>query len=205
MTKSLKNLGTYSTPAAKTMKSKLSTRLFQKALSKVIGKSLFLENLKGSSNNLINQTVAFYRIKHRLRMVTLYQYAESHNLAVSGCANKTERMIGFFVRYGDDSGDILPIVHLYKTQVQRLGEYLGIPKRILEKAPIPDLLPGLTDEELMGIKYAELDPVLFHLEKNVPLKDISQFFSLSLDKVEYVQRLIKFSTYLREIPYSLSN
>jgi NAD+ synthase len=205
LTISLKNLGAYSTPAAKTMKSKLSTRLLQQALSKVLGRSLFLENLKGSSNNLMNQVIAFYRIKHRMRMVALYQFAESHNLAVLGCANKTERMTGFFVRYGDDSADILPIVHLYKTQVQQLGEYLGIPERIQEKAPTPDLFPGLTDEELMGIKYKELDPILHYLDKNVPPEEISQLLSLPLEKVEYVQQIIKFSTHLRETPYSLSN
>jgi NAD+ synthase len=203
LTESLKNLGTYSTPAAKTMKSRLPTRLLHQSLSKIMSRSFFLENLKGSSYNLMNQVVAFYRIKHRMRMVTLYQYAELHNLAVSGCANKTERMVGFFVRYGDDSGDILPIVHLYKTQVQQLGEYLQVPERILKKAPTPDLFPGLTDEELMGIKYEELDPVVYHLEKNIPPKEISQLLSLSLDKIEYVRDMVRSSVHLREPPYFL--
>lgn len=205
LTQCLKTLGCYSTPISKALKTKISTSLPYKTLSKTAGINFFLENLKGSSNKLLSQAVAFYRIKHRMRMVTLYQYAESHNLAVLGCANKTERMVGFFVRYGDDSGDILPIVHLYKTQVQRLGKYMGIPERILEKPPTPDLFRGLTDEELLGIKYDELDPILYYLDKNVPPKEISQLLSFPLDKVEYAQQIIKFSTHLRESPYSLYN
>lgn len=203
LTPCLKTLGCYSTSVSKALKTKMFTRLSYKALSKTTGLNFFLENLKGSSNKLLGQAIASYRIKHRLRMVTLYQYAESHNLAVLGCANKTERMVGFFVRYGDDSGDILPIVHLYKTQVQSLAEYLGIPERILEKAPTPDLFPGLTDEELMRMKYQDLDPILYHLEKNIPPNKITQLLSLPLDKVEYVQKIIEFSAYLRQSPYSL--
>jgi hypothetical protein len=37
LTENLKNLGTYSTPAAKTMKSELATHLLHKALSRIIG------------------------------------------------------------------------------------------------------------------------------------------------------------------------
>jgi NAD+ synthase len=86
-------------------------------------------------------------------------------------------------------------------QVQSLAEYLGIPERILEKAPTPDLFPGLTDEELMGIKYQDLDPILYHLEKNIPPNKITQLLSLSLDKIEYVQKMIRSSIHLRDTPY----
>jgi NAD+ synthase len=201
LTECLKALGCYSTQVSKMLKTKIGTGLPYKLLSETVGINFFLENLKGSNNKLLSQVIAFYRIKHRLRMVTLYQYAELHNLAVLGCANKTERMVGFFVRYGDDSGDILPIVHLYKAQVQQLGEYLGIPERIKEKAPTPDLFPGLTDEELMGIKYEEIDPILCYLEKNMPPQEISKFLSLPLDKIKYVQEMVRFSMHLRETPY----
>lgn len=56
LTESLKDLGTYSTPAAKTMKSKLATHLLHKALSRIIGINLFLENLK---DKYVQQLIRF--------------------------------------------------------------------------------------------------------------------------------------------------
>jgi len=45
---------------------------------------------------------AYYRVKHRLRMLLLYLYAELENRLVVGSTNKSEYEIGFFVKYGCD-------------------------------------------------------------------------------------------------------
>jgi len=55
------------------------------------------KNFEGSDNKQLSQVVAFYQIKHRMQMVTPYQYVESYNLVVWGYDNKTERMVEFFV------------------------------------------------------------------------------------------------------------
>jgi NAD+ synthase len=56
---------------------------------------------------------------------------------------------------GDDSSDIEPIMHLYKTR-STPGQRVKIPRSIIDKPPTPDLVPGITDEFALGMKYSEL-------------------------------------------------
>ncbi len=142
---------------------------------------------------------AYYRIKHRLRMALLYLYAELENRLVVGTANKSEYKIGFFVKHGcDDAADIMPILNLYKTQVRELAQYLSIPSRIIEKSPSPDIIPGITDEEAIGIPYKELDLILLALEKGWEKSKIANVLSIEEEKVIYVENLIKKSEHMRE-------
>lgn len=203
LTQALKILGCYKSISAKVLKNKWVTFFFHQLTEIAKGEKPFIQNLLGSEIEWLNQTIAFYRIKHRLRMLVLYFYAESKNLLVSGCANKSEHMTGFFVRYGDDSADIMPLLHLYKTQVYQLADYLKIPEKIIKKSPTPDLLPGLKDEKLLGITYKELDPVLYLFEKNTPTEKISKALNIPLRKVEYVKQIVQASQHMRETPYFL--
>jgi len=102
-------------------------------------------------------------LKARLRMLVLYYFANKMNYLVAGTGNKSELMMGYFTKYGDGGVDILPIAGLFKKDVKRLAEGLGIPKRIIAKPPSAGLWPGQTDEAEMGITYNELDGILFHL------------------------------------------
>ncbi len=137
----------------------------------------------------LNQTVAYHRVKVRLRMTVLYYYAERFNLLVAGTANKTELATGFFVKYGDAAADIAPLAHLYKTQVRALARYLDIPEPIIARPPSPDLLPGLTDELAIGLDYTTLDRVLWRLEQGVNAEAIAAELGLSPEQVQYVQTL----------------
>jgi len=84
------------------------------------------------------QIVAASNFKQRTRMSMLYYYAEALYYAVVGTPNKHEQEQGFFVKYGDGAGDVMPIGNLYKTQVYQLAEYLGVPKEIIERTPTTD-------------------------------------------------------------------
>jgi NAD+ synthase len=99
----------------------------------------------------------------RLRMIVLYDKSRSHNALVIGTSNKTEWLLGYTTQFGDSASAINPIGDLYKTQVRQLAEALNIPKSVLEKAPSADLWSGQTDEEEMGLKYDEVDMLLYHL------------------------------------------
>ncbi len=96
----------------------------------------------------------------RIRMCLLYGAANEKNMLVLGTTNKSEMEIGYFTKYGDGAVDIEPIVHLYKTQVWKLAEKLGIPKQIIEKKPSAGLWDGQTDEDELGFSYPTLDKVL---------------------------------------------
>jgi NAD+ synthase len=99
-------------------------------------------------------------IKSRLRMTTLYYFANKLNYLVVGTGNKSELMIGYFTKYGDGGADILPLGSLLKNQVKELAEYLDIPKKIINKPPSAGLWEGQTDEEEIGISYNQLDKYL---------------------------------------------
>ena len=105
-------------------------------------------------------------IKPRLRMMSLYYFANSLNYLVVGTCNKSERMIGYSTKYGDSGVDILPLGNLLKSQVVELAKYLDITKRIIAKPPSAGLWKGQTDEEEMGITYAQLDEYLTSGELN---------------------------------------
>ena len=99
-------------------------------------------------------------IKPRLRMTTLYYFANKLNYLVVGTGNKSELMIGYFTKYGDGGADILPLGNLLKSQVRELAEYLGISKKIIDKPPSAGLWEGQTDEKEIGISYEQLDKYL---------------------------------------------
>lgn len=175
-----------------------------KFFEKKDGETPFSTGLSGLSdakfNSYIKKTNAYYRAKHRIRMVLLYLYGEIENRLIVGAANKTEYKIGFFVKHGcDDAADIMPIINLYKTQVRELAKYLKIPSKIIEKAPSPDILPGLNDEETIGLSYESLDLILLALEKGWQTEEISDSFQIDNKKVEYVKNLIEKSEHMRKV------
>ena len=99
-------------------------------------------------------------VKPRLRMITLYYFANKLNYLVVGTGNKSELTIGYYTKYGDGGADILPLGNLLKSQVKELAEYLGIPKKIITKPSSAGLWEGQTDEEEIGIRYDQLDKYL---------------------------------------------
>ena len=133
-------------------------------------------------------------------MMLLYYYGELENRLVVGAANKSEYEIGYFVKHGcDDATDIMPLINLYKTQVRELARYLSIPSRIIEKAPSPDILPGIIDEEAIGIPYEKLDLVLLALKKGWEMGEIARSVGIDEKKVIYVRSLMQKSEHMRKL------
>jgi len=99
-------------------------------------------------------------LRPRLRMLTLYYLANSHNSLVVGTSNRSELAVGYFTKYGDGGADILPLGNLVKSQVRTLAGFLGIPNEIIEKPPSAGFWEGQTDEQELGITYEELDSYL---------------------------------------------
>jgi len=116
--------------------------------------------------------IAKANLKPRLRMLTLYYFANKHNYLVVGTGNKSEIMMGYFTKYGDGGVDILPIGDLLKKDVLQLAKKLKIPERIINKEPSAGLWPGQTDEKEMGITYKMLDKLLEGKLKNSKIKNI---------------------------------
>ena len=115
--------------------------------------------------------------RSRLRMVTLYQVAQTVGGIVVGTGNKVEDYgIGFYTKYGDGGVDIAPIADLYKSEVWELGRHLGINERIINAKPTDGLWDdGRNDEDQIGASYAELEEAMEH--RTGPAVDILDKFS----------------------------
>ncbi|TKJ41720.1 NAD(+) synthetase [candidate division LCP-89 bacterium B3_LCP] len=96
----------------------------------------------------------------RCRMITLYQISAQENALVLGTSNKSEILLGYGTLWGDLACAFDPLGDLYKTQVRALAAKIGIPEKILNKAPSADLWHDQSDEEELGMSYSEADRFL---------------------------------------------
>jgi NAD+ synthase len=126
-------------------------------------------------------------IKARTRMIYLYYYANKLNKIVCGSSDKSETMMGYFTKWGDVAADISPLMDLYKTQVRKLAEHIGIPPELATKPSTPGLWPNQLAETELGIKYETLDLVLYGLERFMTSEEIAQQLSVKKPLIEKVK------------------
>ena len=100
----------------------------------------------------------------RIRMAVLYYHANRDRKIVCGTSNRSEYMLGYCTKFGDNAADLQPLLHLYKTEVYAIAQELGIPESIIKKTPSAGLWEGQSDEEEIGLSYAEIDYSLQSLE-----------------------------------------
>jgi len=160
------------------------------------------ENIKNSlmacsQNGQINNELTLMNLKARLRMATLYAIGCEYNKLVMGTGNLSEISVGYFTKHGDGGVDLEPLGNYYKTEIYRMAELMPeIPKNVKTKAPTADLKRGQTDEEELGIRYAELDVILKALADG-DNKILDQF---PASKLELVQNLIKKAKHKNNLP-----
>lgn len=111
------------------------------------------------------QHLATANVRPRLRMTTLYYLANLCGGIVVGTGNKSEASVGYFTKYGDGGVDLFPIIDLYKFEVRALARELGVPQSVIDRPPSAGLWANQTDEEELGISYAELDRTLQAIEQ----------------------------------------
>ncbi|MFA5821044.1 MAG: NAD+ synthase [Candidatus Gracilibacteria bacterium] len=138
--------------------------------------------------------------KSRLRMVLLYNFANTHNSLVIGTSNKTELYLGYATKYGDGGVDIDIIGDLFKEEVYLLAEHLGLPDEFLKKVPTAELFHGQTDETELGMSYREIDPVLKMLESGLTKEEIIGK-GLNPNTVHKIFRLIEQNRHKVEPPH----
>ena len=114
--------------------------------------SEFVEVVEKGDNNM-----AYANVKPRLRMTTLYYYAQLKGYLVVGTSNKSEFTVGYFTKYGDSGSDLMPLVDFTKKEIFELARYLEIPDKIIQKPPSAGLFEDQTDEDEMGFNYNDLE------------------------------------------------
>ena len=140
-------------------------------------------------------------IMSRTRMVLLYAHANARNLLVLGTGNRSEFLTGYFTKWGDGASDYAPLINLYKTEVWEIAKLLGVPKRIIEKKPTAGLWEGQTDEDELGISYRLLDEILWRLvDLKMEKERIAEELGIPIERVQYVEALVKKSEHKRHLP-----
>ncbi|MDP3988491.1 MAG: NAD(+) synthase [Candidatus Levybacteria bacterium] len=148
-----------------------------------------------------DEKIRFGNIAARVRMIILFDLAKKNKALVCGTENRSEHLLGYFTRFGDQASDFEPIRHLYKNQVLKLAKHLGVPKKIIKQRPTAGLWIGQTDENELGFTYEEADRVLnLYFDKKIKLGEIEKKgFKNTKKIIEYVLK----NKFKRETPYSL--
>ena len=133
--------------------------------SNIVDYTISLDNVFKSFEKTMNSfksELAFANSRARLRMVTLYQIAQSNNSIVVGTGNKVEDFgIGFYTKYGDGGVDISPIADCTKTQVWEMGKAMGVLRNIVEAKPTDGLWDDRRDDEdQIGLSYNNLEEAM---------------------------------------------
>jgi NAD+ synthase len=136
----------------------------------------------------------------RERMTILYDLSAAERTLVLGTSNKTELLLGYGTLYGDMASALNPIGDLYKTQIWGLAEHLGVPERIVKKAPSADLWEGQTDEHELGFEYAHVDALLYRMvdERWTDAELVAAGFETVL--VTRVHAMVRGSQFKRRLP-----
>jgi len=133
---------------------------YNNASRRIVNLEKVFHEFEHASNYLgADSELAFANSRSRLRMMMLYQIAQSNNGLVVGTGNKCEDFgVGFYTKYGDGGVDISPIADCMKSEVYHMAEHLDILQKI-QLAPPTDGLweDGRTDEQQLGYSYEDLE------------------------------------------------
>jgi len=136
----------------------------------------------------------------RARMLCLFDRSAALDALVLGTSNKSELLLGYGTLHGDLASAINPLGDLYKTQVRQLAEHLGVPEAIRHKAPSADLWPGQTDEEDLGVRYDEVDRLLWLLVDARASRDAALAAGFAPDLVDGVRQRVASMQFKRVPP-----
>ena len=138
---------------------------FDNVDTKVINLNNIFSSFKETMQDF-KSDLAFANSRSRLRMVTLYQIAQSNNGLVVGTGNKVEDFgVGFYTKYGDGGVDISPLADCTKTQVWEIASKLSIIQEIIDAQPTDGLWDdSRNDEEQIGLSYMQLEEAMANSE-----------------------------------------
>lgn len=107
-----------------------------------------------------NAATADTNLVPRLRMATLRYACQATGSLLAGTGNLSEIHLGYFTKDGDSSCDVAVLASLTSVEVVEVGRTMGeLPRHLVDKPPA-DGLCGMTDEERLGISYADVHNLL---------------------------------------------
>jgi len=136
----------------------------------------------------------------RIRMCILFDLSAKYEALVLGTSNRSELMTGYFTQFGDGACAFEPIGHLYKTEVWKMSKQLSISETIIRKTPSADLWANQTDEGELGLKYHELDIILYALTEQHKTTELIIQEGFTEGQVQRVMDLMRKSEFKRQLP-----
>ena len=109
-----------------------------------------------------NKSLSQANVRPRVRMTYLYRLAQQGGRLVAGTGNLAECTVGYFTKWGDGAHDFNPLARMTKQEVYTLARHLGVPDCIINKKPSAGLWEGQTDEEELGMTYAQIDAFILN-------------------------------------------
>jgi NAD+ synthase len=148
--------------------------------------------------------VTVANIKARSRMILLYAIANQSDLLVIGTGDRSEIELGYFTKFGDGGVDLLPIGHLYKTDVRKLAKRLGVPPRILVKPSSPRLWKSHKATDELPADYPILDKILASVyDRKVEPSLVSKKLKVRRELIDKVKLMHDKSEHKRHMPLRL--
>lgn len=132
-------------------------------------------------------------IAARSRMIFLFDAAKKLNSLVLGTENKTENILGYYTRGGDEMSDVEPIFNYYKTEVKEMAKKLNVPNSIIEREPSAELYSGHTDEKELGLSYDTIDKLL--------TSDLDSYSNCDAKDIETLNAHLKKVEFKKHVPY----
>ncbi len=178
----------------------LAIRAGERFLRAYFGAHPYVQSGAGPAGRVLAGAAAHFKAKHRVRMVTAAYQADRQNLLLVGAANRTEKMTGLFCKFGiDHCADIMPLYSLYRDQVLRLAEHLGVPEDIRSRPPDPGFLPGVGDKYdfFLRVPAEAIDDVLRALEAGAEPEAVAARLDLSAHAVRELKRAVEMSWHAR--------
>lgn len=150
----------------------------------------FMKNLEGSR-------LAEEDLRARIRMSLLYHQADLQNRLVVGTVDRSEFLLGGFAKQGDGAVDILPIADLYRSDVRKLGEILGINRKVVVKRD-QRTREGQTVESPFYLEWDKADQILrLWLDAGLEVEKIANRTRVSRADVETI--ISRYKSSLRKI------
>ena len=135
----------------------------------------------------------------RMRMLVLFDQSAKLDALPVGTGNKTERLLGYFTWHADDAPPVNPLGDLFKTLVWALAKHLGVPQRLIDKAPTADLEADQTDEGDLGITYARADAILSQMLLGYSNEQLVER-GFAAEEVTLVRRRVDGTHWKRHLP-----
>ena len=150
------------------------------------------------------ELIGLQNVKQRSRMIVQYMYAEKLNYVVCGTTNKTELVLGQFVKYWDGGVDLEPLADCYKTQIYALAKYLEVNEEIIKRPQV--LIHGaITQATRSLLAYANIyhGPAPYAQEHKLPLEVAERNTGLPGDIIEkawrHIDRIRDTTEYVRSL------